>query len=258
MKSTDRKRQAVLLQRDKALRLGKALSKDNSLLLTMIERLTSLNSEADQQQLDAMKRALSNVIAFFRLDTEMSQALTDMISLSFLGRRIQLSPQADDPYAFAQVEWLLKDSEYFSVLGVAMKLSLEKYDGSGPQSLQQEVIPPLSSAFRCLLVFAELSLLYEDSNVLINSMKKALVPYLDPRTIAEFLHEFSLGKYDYEVSWVEPAQLVDGMTVLENVRNSEGLLLIAKHTILTQSLIESLLNYDGTQRLTHKIPVYSD
>lgn len=238
-----------------AVDIVKVTNQDSMILLEMLYQRTSIQSD-DLSSITDQLNELSPVIqSFFDLPHSEVIAFKKMVKLTFVGCLYQLNPKEDDPYAFEQLEWLLRESETFSVLATAMRLSLEKADSTGPQGLSLEIIPTISIAYRCALLAAHVMHQYKDISVISEQLKTQLSDYLDSDQTNELTEKLIDDLSKRSVQWISPLHLKPNMMVMEDVRDSEGLLLISRHTIMTESIINTLLTYGTERGLTNDIPV---
>lgn len=228
---------------------------DASVLLGLLSRLANCSEPEFEEFSDYLNKLYAPVSSFFQLDKKQASALDKMIGLTFVGRLFQEQPAKADPYAFEQLEWLFRESETLSVLATAMCLSMERADGSGKYRLNLDTIPVLSTVYRVLLEIAEVQSDGYKIQAAVGKLSRRLSIYLDTERVQTLLQTILKDLPKSPIEWINPMQLQPRMTVLEDVVSPEGLLLIAKNTRMTESMISTLLNYDCMRGITHNISV---
>lgn len=230
------------------------LTADNDLLFEILRQLLE-RVLPEQRAFQQYARSLvTPVSSAFVLSEREQKALATMIPLSLIGQLINESQTPSEEHSISQAEWLLRDSPSLSIVGTAMILSLEECNGRGPLGLDGNSIPEISKAFRCLRSIAAWRCQHSDVVVVRSLIKREFSDYLDPETLTR-LCQGICPNTDQDLLWLDVYQLRPGMQVMEDVRNSEGLLLIAQHTKLSQRLIDSLLAYASRQGFTQQFPI---
>ncbi len=258
MNSVKRTKRPNEIRLQRALRENHDLKGDQVAILGLLTRLSELKSGLAPEFYEYLLEIEPTVVRVFDLDAEDVEILKKMVNFTSLGLNFIEEASPQDPYAFEQAEWLLRGSLSLSVIGTAMRLSLETVDGEGPQKIESEWIPQVSTAYRCMLGYAEVRLVHNVEEVICAVLEQKLTRYTPVEKLVIFLDELTRVSSDKVIHWIEPVQLKPGMKVLEDVFDENGLLLIAKNTKLSENLIGSLLSYDRMQGIEHQIPVETE
>lgn len=243
------------------LKFRRALSELNALQIennTLFHLLCSLSDNVMdgasifKKNMHEVKKDVGSV---FNFDDEKIKALSHMIDLTFLGLHASEKPAPWDNYAFKQAEIMLQGSDRLSIIGTAMRLSLERYDGTGPLNLESQFIPAVSVVYRALLCYAEAKLICKEPSVLCHELEKKLSVYVSPELLVLLSCAFGLTHKEQKIEWINLFGLRPGMTILQDVTDPHGVLLITKKTELNKKLIDLLLSYDQMQVLERHVPV---
>jgi hypothetical protein len=247
LQTTERKWRKSLIQ------IGQ-LTADNVLLFELIEQLLERTLTEHASYLSQARSLVTPVSKAFGLSDQEARTLRTMVPLSLVGMAINGGDSPSDIDAISQIEWLLRDSPSLSIVGTAMSLSLEEGEGTGPLGLDSFAIPELSKAFRCVRDIAGWQEQHDDVSVLHSLISRTYTEYLDAETLERLCSGIS-PKTDVDIRWLDVYQLRPGMQVMDDVRNPEGLLLIARYTTLSSRLIDSLQSYAALKPCRQQIPV---
>lgn len=206
--------------------------------------------------IDTVKRYLARVNVAFLFDKDERYVMEDMANIFLIGAAFQYPNNSSaDRYGFNQLEWVFHSSSRYSVAAAALCLTQERSDGKGPQKLAADMIPPVSIAFKLLLTFAETKTKFNDDTIALRAFVKHSHPIANADDIQRFIHAVNDPCEDDDIDFVAPQLLQAGMTVMSDVRNEQGVLLLAKHTQLTEKLITALTQYNWINGIKDPIAI---